>query len=258
MRKFMRFLVRKVPRPVLIRFSYVFRWLILPFYMGNKYECPVCGKHFCNMLPYGNKGEANRLCPRCLSLERHRLMWLFLQSDTNFFTEKLKVLHVAPEQPFLPRFKKLKNLDYVTGDLYSPIADVKMDVMDMPFEDNAFDVVICNHVLEHVTSDIKAMKEIWRVLNPGGWAMLQVPINYNNEKTIEDLSITDPKERERIFGQYDHVRWHGLDYADRLHSVGFQVDENHFLKSFSPEQRDIYRFPEKETIFVASKSRKEK
>jgi hypothetical protein len=258
MRKFMRFLVRKVPRPVLIRFSYVFRWLILPFYIGNKYKCPVCGKRFRKMLPYGNKGEANRLCPRCLSLERHRLMWLFLQSETNLFSEKLKVLHVAPEQPFLPRFKKLKNLEYTTGDLYSPIADVKMDVMDMPFKDKIFDVVICNHVLEHVTNDIKAMKEILRVLKPGGWALLQVPVNDNIEKTIEDLSITDPKERERIFGQYDHVRWHGLDYADRLRSVGFHVDENQFSESFSDAEKDKYRLPKSETIFVASKSREEK
>ncbi len=255
MRKFIKFLVRKVPRPVLIRFSYVFRWLILPFYLGKKYECPVCGGHFRKMLPYGNKGEDNRLCPRCLSLERHRLMWLFLKSETNLFTNNLKLLYVAPEQPFLPHLKKLKNLDFTTGDLYSPIADVKIDVMDMPFENNHFDVVICNHVLEHVISDIKAMKEMLRVLKPGGWAILQVPINYNNKETIEDQSITDPRERERLFGQYDHVRWHGLDYAARLRSVGFEVKENHFLETFSDEEKDKYRLPEREIIFVASKKK---
>lgn len=249
----MRFVVRKIPRPLLIRFSYVFRFLIIPFYRGNNYECPVCGGKFRKMLPYGNKGDDNRLCPKCLSLERHRLMWLFFKSKTDLFTGNLKLLHVAPEQPFLKYFKNLENLDYVTGDLFSPIADVKMDIMDMPFEDDQFDAVICNHVLEHVESDIKAMKEILRVLKPGGWAIMQVPINYNNKETIEDLSITDPKKREQVFGQYDHVRWHGLDYADRLRSVGFEVDENHFVDDFTEAEKERYRLPEKEIIFVASK-----
>ncbi|MGM0648979.1 MAG: methyltransferase domain-containing protein [Bacteroidota bacterium] len=253
MRKFMRFLVRKIPRPLLIRFSYVFRFLIIPFYRGNNYECPVCGGKFRKMLPYGNKGDDNRLCPKCLSLERHRLMWLFFKSETDLFTGNLKLLHVAPEQPFLKRFKKLENLDYITGDLFSPIADVKMDIMDMPFEGDQFDAIICNHVLEHVESDIKAMKEILRVLKPGGWAIMQVPINYNNKETIEDLSITDPKKREQVFGQYDHVRWHGLDYADRLRSVGFVVEENHFVDDFTEDEKERYRLPEKETIFVGRK-----
>ncbi|MFP4664842.1 MAG: class I SAM-dependent methyltransferase [Bacteroidales bacterium] len=253
MRQFIRFLVRKIPRPVLIRMSYVFRWMVLPFYRGNKYECPVCGGTFRKMLPYGNKGDDNRLCPRCLSLERHRLLWLFFKEKTNLFTERMRVLHVAPEQPFLERFKKLENLDYTTGDLLSPIADVKMDIMDIPFEDNHFDLVICNHVLEHVESDIKAMKEVLRVLKPGGRAFLQVPINYRNEETIEDLSITDPRERERIFGQYDHVRWHGLDYAERLRSAGFDVDENRFVESLGDEKIDRYRLRKEETIFVSRK-----
>jgi SAM-dependent methyltransferase len=253
MRRFIRFLVRKIPRPVLIRFSYVFRWLVVPFYRGNNHKCPVCGGKFRKLLPYGNKGDANRLCPQCLSLERHRLMWLYFKEETNLFKDKLSLLHVAPEQPFLPRFKKLDNLEYTTGDLVSPIADVKMDIMDIPFVDKRFDVVICNHVLEHVENDITAMKEVYRVLKPGGWAILQVPINYKNKETIEDLSITDPKERERIFGQYDHVRWHGLDYGERLRSAGFDVDENRFVDSFSDEEIETYRLSKKETIFVANK-----
>jgi SAM-dependent methyltransferase len=253
MRKFIKFLVRNIPRPWLIRFSYIFRWLILPFYVGKKYECPVCGGKFRKMLPYGNKGADNRLCPKCLSLERHRLMWLFFERKTNLFTAPNKVLHVAPEQPFLERFKKMKHLDYITGDLLSPIADVKMDIMNIPFEDNSFDVVICNHVMEHVKSDIKAMQEVLRVLKPGGWALLQVPINYSYSETHEDLSITDPKERERVFGQYDHVRWHGTDYGKRLASAGFDVDENPFINSFSDEEIDYFRLPKREIIYVAKK-----
>jgi SAM-dependent methyltransferase len=179
---------------------------------------------------------------------------LYLKNETNFFTTEKKVLHFAPEQCFLKRFKKLKHIDYTTTDLESPIADIKADICNLPFEDNSYDVILCNHVLEHVESDIKAMKEVFRVLKSGGWAILQVPINYDYKETHEDLTITDPKERERIFGQYDHVRWHGTDYGKRLASAGFDVDENAYIDSFSDEDIEKYRLPKGEIVYIAKKA----
>lgn len=253
MRYFIRFLVRKIPRTVLIRFSGIFSFLITPFYLGNKVECPVCETSFRKFLPFGNKGEKNRLCPKCLSLERHRLLWIFLKSETSFFSDKLKVMHIAPEQPFRSRFKKLKNLDYTTADLVSPIADIHFDVMQIPLSDDSYDFVICNHVLEHVEDDIKAMKEIRRILKPGGTAILQVPINYEYNTTHEDSRITDPKEREKVFGQYDHVRFHGLDYPDRLKSAGFSVYEYKMNGKIEENLIERYRLDRREIIFVSKK-----
>ena len=207
-------------RQTLIRMSYLFGFFIRPFYWGKGVECPICGKHFRKFLPYGyGKAKDNRLCPKCLSLERHRLLWLYLKQRTDFFTANLKVLHIAPEQPFINRFRKLKNLDYTTADLDSPIADIKLDVTDMKLPDNSYDVVICNHVLEHVSNANVAMKEILRILKPGGWAILLVPIRMDIN-TFEDPSITDPKERERLFGQYDHVRQFGRDYTKYIEKSG--------------------------------------
>lgn len=253
MRKFIKFLVRNIPRPWLIRFSYLFSRLILPFYKGSNHHCPICEGNFRKMLPYGNKGGDNRLCPSCLSLERHRLLWLYLQNKTSFFSDDLKVLHVAPEQPFLKKFRALKNLDYATADLFSPLADIKLDIQEMPLEDNTYDVVICNHVLEHVDDDIKAMREIRRVLKPEGWAILQVPIDYNRTETYEDPSITDPKEREKHFGQYDHVRFHGLDYPNRLEEAGFTVKHEDYINEFSEEEKNRLRLPGKEVIYLSVK-----
>ena len=249
MKKIIKFLVRKVPRPVLIKFSGIFSKIITPFYKGHNVKCPVCEHEFRKFLPYGNKGEDNRLCPYCLTLERHRLLWLYLKEKTDFFTARLKVLHIAPEQPFLKRFRNMPNLEYYTADLVSPIADIKMDIQNMPLEDESFDVVICNHVLEHVEDDIKAMKEVYRVLKKGGWAILQVPINYNREKTFEDKSITDPKEREKVFGQYDHVREYGRDYPERLRSAGFKVIEDDFVKQLPEETVKFYRLSPDEIIY---------
>ncbi len=253
MRKFIKFLVRKIPRPILIKFSFLFSGIISIFYKGKKYECPICEHKFRKMLPYGNKGAVNRLCPKCLSLERHRLIWLYLKQKTKFFTDNLKVLHIAPEQSFFKRFKALDNLDYTTGDLESPIVDVHFDIQNMPFKDNTYDIVICNHVLEHIPNEHKAITEIYRILKKGGWAILQVPINPNFEKTYEDPSITDPKEREKHFGQYDHLRYHGKDYGKRLEAGGFTVDENKFVKTFTNEQIDYYRLPKNETLYIAKK-----
>ncbi len=251
MKKFLRFLLKKLPRPWLIRFSGFFTKLIAPFYRGQNVSCPVCGKSYKTFLPYGyGKGiHDNRLCPGCLTLERHRLLWLFLQKKTNLFTAKLKFLHIAPEQPFYKRFKKMENLEYITADLESPIADVKMDIQKMPFDDASFDVVICNHVLEHVDDDHQAMREVYRVLKKGGWAILQVPIDYNREHTYEDPNITSPEEREKHFGQYDHRRVHGKDYGKRLAEAGFEVVEDHFVKTFSQEEINRYRLDKNEIIY---------
>jgi SAM-dependent methyltransferase len=178
-------------------------------------------------------------------------MWL--HQRTNFFEAPLKVLHVAPEQSFIRRFRAQKNLEYTTADLFSPLADVKMDIQAMPVSDNSFDVIICNHVLEHVDDDITAMREIFRVLKPGGWAVMQVPVDWSRDFTYEDASITTPAEREKHFGQYDHVRFHGTDYPNRLRSVGFSVDDEDFLSVFSEEEREYYRLPVKEMIWKSVK-----
>ena len=253
MRELIKFLVRKVPRPVLIKFSFVFGEIMSVFYIGNKVECTVCSKHYRKFLPYGNLGQDNRLCPSCLSLERHRLLWFYLQEKTNFFTDKLDVLHIAPEQPFYKRFEKLENLNYITADLESPIAKVKMDIREMPFDDNTFDVLLCNHVLEHIDDELKATKEIYRVLKPGGWAILQVPLDYSLETTYEDQSITDPKEREKHFGQYDHLRVYGNDYALRLEKSGLKVTADNFVQSFDKIEIEKYRFDKSEKIYFCEK-----
>lgn len=253
MKKIIRFLVRKLPRPMLIRISLILRKPVSWFYKGDAVDCPVCEKSFRKFLPYGNLGIDNRLCPYCLTLERHRLLWLYLKNKTGFFTEKLKVLHIAPEQPFIKHFRKLDNLDYTTADLVSPLADVKTDIRKMVFSDNEFDVVICNHVLEHIVEEQVALKEVLRVLVPGGWAVLQVPMDYSNEFTYEDNTITNQKEREKIFGQYDHVRLYGNDYPKRLENAGFIVKTDDFVNEFDKHVAERFRFDMNEKIFLCRK-----
>lgn len=255
MRKFIKFIVRNIPRIYLIRFSFAFSYIFSLFYVGKKQECPICEGTFRTFLPYGytDKNSENRLCPRCLSLERHRLIWLYLQKKTTLFTEPIKMLHIAPEQSFYKRFKKIDTLTYHTGDLESPIADYHFDIHNIPFEDNSYNFVMCNHVLEHVEDEFKATSEIYRVLKPGGWAILQVPLNNDFEETYEDSSITDSKEREKHFGQYDHVRWHGKDYGRRLEKSGFKVDELDFIKEFSDETIERMRLPKNEILYIAKK-----
>jgi len=172
-----------------------------------------------------------------------------------FFTskEKKKVLHFAPEQAFYKLFRNQKNLDYTTTDLFSPLADVKADICNLPFEDNQYDVILCNHVLEHIPDDTKAMQELYRVLKPGGMAILQIPQDLKREVTFADDSITDQKERAKIFGQYDHVRIYGRDYFDKLRSIGFEVNEVDYTKTLAPELVDKYCLAQGEIIPVCTK-----
>ena len=184
--------------------------------------CPICDRDSDRFLPFGLKQREDAQCPNCLSLERHRLSWVFLQKRTDLFSSLLKtLLHIAPEQCFEPRFRAHLGDNYTTADLESPTADVRMDIMDIRYPDCVFDAIYCSHVLEHVSDDQKAMRELYRVLKVGGWAILLVPI-YSNI-TFEDPTIVDPEQRVKAFGQHDHVRRYGPDYADRLTCAGFQV-----------------------------------
>jgi SAM-dependent methyltransferase len=255
MKKLYKFLLNKLPRPLLIRLSYVFRWFAPLIYKGNKVQCNVCDMKFRKFLSYGAEGHhrENVLCPNCLTLERHRLMWLFLQKKTNFFKDDLKVLHIAPEQCFYSIFRTQRNLKYLTADLYSPLADVKMDLHNAPFEDNSFDVVFCNHVLEHVEDDKKCMSELYRVMKPGGFGIFQVPIDYTRENTYEDKSITSPEDREKHFWQKDHVRLYGLDYPTRLSAAGFKVTCDKIAKEISVEESEKLRLPMEEEVYYCVK-----
>lgn len=246
------FVIRYIPRKYLQLVSHFFLRVLAIFYTGSKVQCNVCDSQFRKFLPYGRKARENALCPNCLALERHRLMWLFLQKETNFFSAPLKVLHIAPELCFIERMQALPNLEYITGDIESPLATVKMDVHQIPFEENTFDVVFCNHVMEHVDDDILACKEINRVLKPNGWGIIQSPV-YDLEETIEDKSITDPRERERLFGQRDHVRKYGKDYASRLSQSGLLVEENLFVQQLDPKFVKRHALPPQEIIFYCKK-----
>jgi SAM-dependent methyltransferase len=253
MKSLISFLIRTIPRKYLQLVAHFALKIVAVFYAGNQVTCNVCDHSYRKFLPYGRKGRDNALCPNCLSLERHRLMWFFLQEKTNFFKAPLKVLHIAPEHCFIQRMENLPNLEYITADLESPLAKVKMDIHQMPFEDESFDVVFCNHVLEHVNDDIKACQEIKRVLKPTGWGILQSPV-YDLETTLEDPTITDPKEREMIFGQADHVRKYGNDYASRLRKSGLIIQERPFVKELDPLLVSKHALPENEILFICFKS----
>ena len=228
---------------------------ILAFFLKvNTFTDPIDGKSFKSFLPYGyGTQRQNVLSPSTLSLERHRLLWLYLQNESDFFSAEKKVLHFAPEQAFYKRFRKMKNLDYVTTDLNSPLADVKANICDLPFKDNEFDAILCNHVLEHIQDDTKAMQELYRILKPGGYGVFQIPQDLNRATTFEDDSITDKKERAKIFGQYDHVRIYGRDYFDKLRSVGFKVEEVDYTSKLSESDITKYCLAKGEIIPVVSK-----
>ena len=251
-----KYILNTVPRPWLIKVSYLVRPIIAFSLKGNKFTDPIDGKSFRKFLPYGyGKQRENALSPSTLSLERHRLMWLFLRDDTDFFTskEKIKTLHIAPEQCFLDLFRKQTNLEYITSDLESPIADVKADICNLPFDDNSFNVVFCNHVLEHIIDDTKAMQELYRVLKKGGFGIFQIPQDLSREKTFEDNTITNRTERAEIFGQYDHVRVYGRDYFSKLRSVGFEVDEIDYTKKITREKLERYCLMKNEILPVCYK-----
>lgn len=228
---------------------------------GNNVHCFCCEGDFVTFLPGGVKSKRpNALCPRCGSLERHRLLWQYLKTQTNLFATPARLLHVAPEQLFYEIFSTYPTIEYVPcakfGEGYEdkyPKGTQNIDITEIDLPDNSFDIIICSHVLEHIPDDLKAMQELYRVLKPKGWGILQVPLDTSRDVTYEDFSITDPREREKAFGQRDHVRIYGNDYIDRLASAGFQVKKDNFAYQFSFEDQFKYGIIP-EDIFFCNKS----
>ncbi len=247
-------MLNRIPRPWLIRLS---RWthpLWEPFFRGKGLTDPINGRNYRKFLPYGyGRLRPNALSPGTLSLERHRALWLYLQRHTSWWNEPKEVLHIAPEQIFHRLFRENPRWQVTSLDLYSPLADIKADITAMPLDDNRFDLVFCNHVLEHIPDDRKAMSEIYRVLKPGGTAILQIPLDASRQTTFEDPSVTDPAERARLFGQYDHIRVYGMDFFDRLRETGFRVQAIPVSKLFSPDEIKRYALDAGEILPVAQK-----
>tara|TARA_B100000700_G_scaffold98311_1_gene110710 strand:- start:268 stop:1032 length:765 start_codon:yes stop_codon:yes gene_type:complete len=250
----MKYILKFLPRKFLIKYSFLITPILRIIFHGKRYTDPIDNSNYSRFLSYGYKRiRKNALCPGTLSLERHRLLWLYLDNETNFLNSSLKVLHVAPEQVFYKKFKKLKNWDYLTFDLNSPIADIKGDLTSTNFKDESFDLIICNHVLEHIKDDKSALNEIYRVLKYNGISILQVPINVRREKTFEDSTIKSKIQREKYFGQYDHVREYGLDFKDRVEQSGFKVQMINYSKKISKDLIIKYGLMKNDLIPIAKK-----
>lgn len=254
MQRLIKFALRRVPRHILHRVAPAAGKVISPLLRGSRYEDPITGITYRRLLPYGRvTSRKNALAPDSLSLERHRLLWLYLERETDFFSKPRTVLHMAPEDCFRQRFKRMRHLDYTTADLNSPWADIHCDLSDLPFEDGRFDAILCNHVLEHVDDDARSMAELFRVMRPGGFGIFQVPVDLTRDTTFEDPSITDPAEREKHYGQSDHVRQYGRDYGRKLEAAGFEVVEDSFATRLSDDEIDRYCVDRDEVIYVGHK-----
>jgi SAM-dependent methyltransferase len=239
----------------------------LVFSLGNRLLCPFCNGHFRRFRPagfdypvlkekqvVGASYHLDDVCPRCFSNARERLAYLFLKAETNLLRDELTVLHVAPEPNIARVLKRQANLKYITADLFEPDVMARFDVLKLPFQDDTFDVVICNHVLEHVADDHVAMSEFYRAVKPGGWALLQVPIALALDQTIEDPTAQTDADRIRLFGQNDHVRLYNVaDYVSRLTKAGFDVSVIDYARDLVVEVENKYALIPDEQVFLCKK-----
>ena len=222
-------------------------------YLGRGRECPLCGSRRRKFMPYGYvTSREDALCPRCLALERHRMIWLWITRHTDLLERRPRLLHIAPEVSLMRHLKPLygNSGNYITADLESPLADLHFDVQQIPLDNGTIEVVICNHLLEHVEDDRVALRELHRILCHGGWGILLVPEDRRRATTFEDDSVTDREERTRLFGQYDHRRVYGRDYDDRLRSAGFRVERIPCRDIATATERKLYAIGNDDLVVV--------
>lgn len=230
-------------------------WLKIK-YAGNKVICACCNSKFREFAPFGETKRMNAWCPNCESLERHRLLWMFFEKETNLYTASIKLLHIAPETVFFHRIKKQPNIDYHPCDIFPglyPAGTKYLDILNHQLPDDSFDVIICNHVFQYIEEDRRAMKSLYKLMKPGGWGIMQVPINTAKQVTYEDPDITDPLEREKAFGLKEHVRYYSFDYPERLREAGFRVNVNDYTKKFSDDEIFKYGFYKGDAIYYCTK-----
>ena len=224
-------------------------------------HCLICDKSFMTFLPFGMTPEslrANAQCPNCGSLERTRTYWKYIDSVPDFLSLKLKVLHVAPEGGLFRKFKGLPNIEYFPLDKFEegykyPKGTLNGDITDLDFPESFFDFILCSHVLEHISQDKVAIKELFRVLKSGGWGILQVPIDQTLEETYEDPNVILPEERIKAFGQFDHVRLYGKDYELRLREAGFEVSIDKYASRLPTIEKFRYGLGEGEALYIVKK-----
>jgi hypothetical protein len=227
------------------------RSLSLVRYKGTKYFCPCCEKSFGRFIEFGFPPRPNAACPSCGSLERHRLLWLYLVNRTNIINGHFKVLHFAPEPIIHKNLIDLPNLDYLSADLVPSYAMIRMDITKITFDDKTFDVILLSHVLEFVEDDLKAMKELYRVLKPGGWAILQSAIKSDMTIEITDKSLYS--EEEIQFYKSKPWRIYGSDFKERLEGVGFSVRVDRYVRTLDRATIDRYRLDATENIYFCKK-----
>jgi len=229
-------------------------------------NCPICAHENNEFFPggihedilqklevIGGGYRKNVLCPSCNSVDRERLLYMYLENIIEIPKKNnYKILHIAPERNIRKYLKSFDNIEYLSADAYREDVDKNIDIIQIPEENNTFDLVICNHVLEHILDDKKAMSEILRILKPKGIAILQVPISFKLEKTFEDSTVIEPSDRLKIFGQEDHVRIYGKDYLLKLKQVGFEVEKFDWKNNQIFKSKE-YGFIKNEILFISHK-----
>ncbi|MBC3541265.1 class I SAM-dependent methyltransferase [Rufibacter sediminis] len=234
-----------------------FYWLSRSWlYVGNKVYCPLCEAAFRTFLPFGTERRQQALCPRCHTVERHRLLWLYLTEQVNITQRSLEVLHMAPEPILQSRLKRLLHLRYRSADLTSPVAMDHADIQALPYPDATFDLILCSHVLAHVPNDAKALQELRRVLKPTGQLLLQARL-HPHAHTVEQPNAITPQQRLQAYGQADRFRNYGQDFGQRVAAQGFSVEKVEYALTRTPEEQTRLGLGNGELIFVATPSRHE-